>query len=105
MNANARFLSFLFAFAAGVAILLPQASEAQPKKGGTLVMAMDTEPPTLASYVSTAQPGRRDRDQGLRWIARLRLRLEAHSEPGQVLDGQRRREDHHLQAAGRREVA
>lgn len=56
MNASARLLSFLFAVTAGMAMLLPHASEAQPKKGGTLVMAMDTEPPTLASYVSTAQP-------------------------------------------------
>jgi peptide/nickel transport system substrate-binding protein len=56
MSNGARLFSFMFALALGSVILLPDVSQAAPKKGGTLVMAMDTEPPTLASYVSTAQP-------------------------------------------------
>ncbi|HTR86538.1 MAG TPA: ABC transporter substrate-binding protein [Reyranella sp.] len=41
----------------GLAILaVPAGAQGQPKQGGTLVMAMDTEPPTLAGYTSTAQP-------------------------------------------------
>lgn len=50
--------SFVSALAAILVMLQPLQSLAgdTPKKGGTLVMAMDTEPPTLASYTSTAQP-------------------------------------------------
>src|SRR5712691_3006250 len=31
-------------------------TEAQPKRGGTLVMLVQPEPPTLASYLSTSGP-------------------------------------------------
>lgn len=54
-NVASRLFSFLLAFALGT-LLLPGAGQAAPKKGGTLIIAMDTEPPSLASYTSTAQP-------------------------------------------------
>src|SRR5688572_6921391 len=43
-----------FLIAAGL-ILLPETSSAQ-KRGGTLVMLVQPEPPTLAAYVSTSGP-------------------------------------------------
>ena len=42
---------------AGMAALSPSAvAQATPQKGGTLVMVVQPEPPTLASYQSTAGP-------------------------------------------------
>ena len=55
MGTGARFLTFILSLVLGAAVL-PGVLQAEPKKGGTLIMAMDTEPPTLASYTSTAQP-------------------------------------------------
>lgn len=37
-------------------LLLSGSGQSAPTKGGTLIMVMDTEPPTLAAYTSTAQP-------------------------------------------------
>ena len=49
---------FLQTLAASGAILLPGHALAQgsPKQGGTLVMDILPEPPTLASYLSTSGP-------------------------------------------------
>lgn len=50
--------SFLEMLAASGAVLLPAKGFAQEKvkQGGTLVMCVQPEPPTLASYISTAGP-------------------------------------------------
>ena len=50
--------TFLQTLAASGAVLLPVEGFAQdkPKQGGTLVMDVQPEPPTLASYISTAGP-------------------------------------------------
>lgn len=54
-----RVLLKLFAFGSAISSLsfFSAASEAQePKKGGTLVMIVQPEPPSLAGYLSTSQP-------------------------------------------------
>ncbi len=57
MSGNSR-RDFLQMLAASGMLLLPRASLAgtQPKQGATLIMVVQPEPPTLASYVSTAGP-------------------------------------------------
>ena len=54
--------------------LVPAASLAQgtPQRGGTLVMVVQPEPPTLASYQSIG-PDRSGRDQGVRGTSAIRL--------------------------------
>ena len=51
----ARSFTLSLAVVLGTALLLPGAGVAQ-KRGGTLVMLVQPEPPTLASYVSTSGP-------------------------------------------------
>ncbi|HWL73541.1 MAG TPA: ABC transporter substrate-binding protein, partial [Burkholderiaceae bacterium] len=53
-----RYIARALAAAAGVVVALsPAASLAQsPQRGGTLVMVVQPEPPTLASYQSTSGP-------------------------------------------------
>ncbi|HEY7901896.1 MAG TPA: ABC transporter substrate-binding protein, partial [Casimicrobiaceae bacterium] len=47
-----------FAYAAALLFVVVPAVQAQdtPQRGGTLVMVVQPEPPTLASYQSTAGP-------------------------------------------------
>ena len=40
----------------GLLAASPRETEAQPRRGGTLVMLVQPEPPTLASYLSTSGP-------------------------------------------------
>jgi peptide/nickel transport system substrate-binding protein len=57
MTSN-RFARNLAALAGAVCLLvtMPAAAQATPQKGGTLVMVVQPEPPTLASYQSTSGP-------------------------------------------------
>ena len=55
MNRTRYFYAALMTVAISALALLPQGALAQ-NKGGTLIMVVQPEPPTLASYISTSQP-------------------------------------------------
>jgi peptide/nickel transport system substrate-binding protein len=58
MKALDRISGTLSAFAASLLLIVPLGAHAQdaPQKGGTLVMVVQPEPPTLAAYQSTSGP-------------------------------------------------
>ena len=88
------------------AALVPAASLAQgtPQRGGTLVMVVQPEPPTLASYQSTSGPIGQVATKVYEGLLEYDFSLQARSRAGGVLEGEPRRQDHHLHAAERREV-
>lgn len=53
---RARSLALWLAVVAVVGLVLPPCEAAAQKRGGTLVMLVQPEPPTLASYISTSGP-------------------------------------------------
>ena len=52
----ARSLALWLAVVAVVGLILPADEASAQKRGGTLVMLVQPEPPTLASYISTSGP-------------------------------------------------
>ena len=52
----ARSLALWLAVVAVVGLVLPADEASAQKRGGTLVMLVQPEPPTLASYISTSGP-------------------------------------------------
>ena len=99
----ARQLTFAIA-ALGALSGMPAHAQGTPQSGGTLVMVVQPEPPTLASYQSTAGPVGQVTTKVYEGLLGIRLQPQADPRPGEVLDGKRRRQDHHLQAAAGREV-
>ena len=95
------------AFASALALSLCSAAahaQGTPQRGGTLVMVVQPEPPTLAAYQSTSGPIGQVSTKVYEGLLEYDFNLKPDPGPRQVLDGEPRRQDHHLQAAGRREV-
>ncbi len=99
-----RTLALWLAVLVVVSLVLPADEAAAQKRGGTLVMLVQPEPPTLASYVSTSGPIGQVTSKIYEGLLEYDFKPQAHARAGGIVEGQPRRQDHHLHAAEGREV-
>ena len=87
-------------------LAMTQSASAQgsPQKGGTLVMVVQPEPPTLAAYQSTAGPVGQVATKVYEGLLEYDFQLKPTPSLAQSWTVSRRRQDGDLQAAARRQV-
>ena len=100
----ARSLALWLAVVAVVGLVLPADEASAQKRGGTLVMLVQPEPPTLASYISTSGPIGQVTSKIYEGLLEYDFSLKPIPGLAESWRVEPRRQDHHLHAAEGREV-